>query len=65
MAARRFNSRTMRYYHDIMVFDTFYENVEGPDGNNQVIQFMPRDRETMPVAWLWRTGRIRPARNRI
>lgn len=39
--------------HALMVVDTFYENVEGPDGKNQVIQFTPRDREPMLVACLW------------
>jgi len=39
--------------HAILVVDTFYENVEGPDGKNQVIQFTPRDREPMLVACLW------------
>jgi len=40
-------------HHGIMLVDTFYENVEGPDGKNKVIQFTPRDRETMLVACLW------------
>ena len=40
-------------HHGIMVVDTFYENVEGPDGKNRVIQFTPRDREPMLVACLW------------
>jgi putative SOS response-associated peptidase YedK len=39
--------------HALMVVDTFYENVEGPDGKNQVLQFTPRDREPMLVACLW------------
>jgi len=39
--------------HGILVVDTFYENVEGPDGKNQVIEFTPRDREPMLVACLW------------
>jgi len=41
------------YHHGIMVVDTFYENVEGRDGKNKVIQFTPRDREPMLVACLW------------
>ncbi|HVJ38211.1 MAG TPA: SOS response-associated peptidase family protein [Stenotrophomonas sp.] len=41
------------YNHAILVVDTFYENVEGPDGKNQVIQFTPRDRRPMLVACLW------------
>jgi len=39
--------------HALMVVDTFYENVEGPDGKNQVVQFTPRTREPMLVACLW------------
>ncbi len=39
--------------HGILVVDTFYENVEGPDGKNQVIEFTPRDRDPMLVACLW------------
>ena len=39
--------------HALLVVDTFYENVEGEDGKNQVIQFTPRDREPMLVACLW------------
>jgi len=41
------------YHHGILVVDAFYENVEGPDGKNQVIQFTPRDRQPMLVACLW------------
>ncbi|MCU1145493.1 SOS response-associated peptidase family protein [Stenotrophomonas maltophilia] len=39
--------------HCLMVVDTFYENVEGPDGKNQVVQFTPRTGEPMLVACLW------------
>ncbi|BCX44395.1 SOS response-associated peptidase family protein [Stenotrophomonas maltophilia] len=39
--------------HGLMVVDTFYENVEGPDGKNQVMQFTPRTGEPMRVACLW------------
>lgn len=39
--------------HALLVVDTFYENVEGADGKNQVLQFTPRDREPMLVACLW------------
>ncbi|MBA8680528.1 SOS response-associated peptidase family protein [Stenotrophomonas tumulicola] len=41
------------YTHGLMVVDTFYENVEGPDGKNQVVQFTPRTGEPMLVACLW------------
>lgn len=40
-------------HHAIMVVDTFYENVQGPDGRNQVLQFTPRTGEPMYVACLW------------
>lgn len=39
--------------HGLVVVDTFYENVEGPDGKNQVVQFTPRTGEPMLVACLW------------
>lgn len=39
--------------HGLMLVDTFYENVEGPDGKNRVIQFTPRTGEQMLVACLW------------
>lgn len=39
--------------HGIMVADRFYENVEGPDGENQVLEFEPRTGEPMLVACLW------------
>lgn len=39
--------------HAIMVCNTFYENVEGPDGKNRVVQFTPRTGESMLIACLW------------
>ena len=39
--------------HGLLVVETFYENVPGPDGRNRVLQFTPRDREPMLVACLW------------
>lgn len=39
--------------HALMIVETFYENVEGPDGKNRVLQFTPRDHEPMLVACLW------------
>ncbi|MGV8959192.1 MAG: SOS response-associated peptidase family protein [Stenotrophomonas sp.] len=39
--------------HGLMVVNTFYENVEGPEGGNQVLQFTPRTGELMLVACLW------------
>lgn len=39
--------------HGLIVVETFYENVEGPDGKNQVLQFTPKTGEPMYVACLW------------
>lgn len=39
--------------HALMVVETFYENVEGEDGRNRVLQFAPRDGGPMYVACLW------------
>ena len=39
--------------HGLIVVSTFYENVEGEDGRNQVLKFTPRDDELMYVACLW------------
>ena len=39
--------------HGLMVATRFYENVEGPDGRNQVLEFVPRDGEPMLIACLW------------
>jgi len=39
--------------HGLMVATRFYENVEGPDGKNRVLEFTPRDGEPMLVACLW------------
>jgi putative SOS response-associated peptidase YedK len=41
------------YSHGLMVATRFYENVEGPDGKNQVLEFVPRDEEPMLIACLW------------
>ncbi|RZZ90584.1 SOS response-associated peptidase family protein [Pseudoxanthomonas winnipegensis] len=41
------------YTHGIMVADRFYENVEGPDGKNRVLEFVPRTGEPMLIACLW------------
>lgn len=45
--------RQFGYTHGLMVADRFYENVEGPDGQNQRIEFVPRTGEPMLVACLW------------
>jgi len=39
--------------HGLLLVDTFYENVEGEDGKNRVVQFTPRNGELMLVACLW------------
>lgn len=39
--------------HGLMVATTFYENVEGEDGKNRVLQFTPRTEEPMLIACLW------------
>lgn len=39
--------------HGLMVATRFYENVEGPDGKNHVLEFAPRDGEPMLIACLW------------
>jgi putative SOS response-associated peptidase YedK len=41
------------YSHGLMVASTFYENVEGKDGGNEVLQFTPRTGEDMLIACLW------------
>lgn len=40
-------------HHGIVVVERFYENVEGSDGRNRVLEFRPRTREPMYVACLW------------
>lgn len=39
--------------HGLMVATRFYENVEGTDGRNHVLEFVPRDGEPMLIACLW------------
>ena len=39
--------------HALIVVETFYENVEGKDGKNQVLQFTPRDGGPMYVPCLF------------
>ena len=39
--------------HALMIVDRFYENVEGPDGKNRVLGFVPRDGAPMYVACLY------------
>jgi len=41
------------YTHGVMEVETFYENVENPDGTTRVVQFTPSTGETMLVACLW------------
>ncbi len=49
----RFWRKQFGYRHGLMVVSTFYENVEGEDGRNRVLQFTPRDGSNMLVACLW------------
>jgi len=39
--------------HGVMVAERFYKNVEGPDGRNRVLEFVPRTAEPMLIACLW------------
>jgi putative SOS response-associated peptidase YedK len=39
--------------HGLMVAETFYENVTGPDDKNQVLEFTPKTAEPMLIACLW------------
>lgn len=39
--------------HALLVVETFYENVEGENGKNQILQFTPRQGGPMYVACLW------------
>lgn len=41
------------YTPALMVVATFYENVKGPDGGNQAVQFTTRTSDPMLVARLW------------
>jgi len=41
------------HQHGLIIADVFYENVNGPDGQNRVLAFTPRDRESMLIACLW------------
>jgi putative SOS response-associated peptidase YedK len=49
----RFWRRQFGYTHGLMVISTFYENVEGEEGQNKVLQFTPKDGSDMLVACLW------------
>lgn len=39
--------------HGLMVASRFYENVEGPDGRNRILEFVPQTGEPMLIACLW------------
>lgn len=49
----RFWKRQFGYTHGLIVATTFYENVEGQDGKNRVVEFTPRTGEPMYIACLW------------
>jgi len=39
--------------HGVVLADEFFENVAGPDGENRVLRFVPRDRSPLYIACLW------------
>ena len=41
------------YKHGLIVATRFFENVEGTDGKNQVLEFKPKTGEDMLIACLW------------
>lgn len=41
------------YKHGLIVATRFFENVEGPDGKNQVLEFTPKTGDEMLIACLW------------
>lgn len=45
--------RQFGYTHGVMIADRFYENVEGPDGRNRRLEFVPSTGEPMLIACLW------------
>jgi putative SOS response-associated peptidase YedK len=49
----RFWSREFGVTHALMVIDSFYENVTGQDGRNQILHFIPRPVGRMFVACLY------------
>lgn len=48
-----FWKRQFGHSHGLIVVETFYENVEGEDGRNKVLQFAPKDGGPMYVACLF------------
>jgi putative SOS response-associated peptidase YedK len=56
----KFWRKQFGYTHGLMVVDTFYENVMGTDGQNQILQFKPRTGEPMLVPVLWAHWNGRP-----
>lgn len=41
------------HHHGVVVAERFYENVEGEDGENRVLEFVPRDGSDLYIACLW------------
>jgi putative SOS response-associated peptidase YedK len=39
--------------HGLLLAHRFFEHVEGPDGQNRILEFMPRDGSIMLIASLW------------
>jgi len=56
----KFWKKQFGYTHGLLVVETFYENVERPNGENEVLQFTPRTGEPMLVPVLWAHWKSRP-----
>ena len=50
---RGFWKQQFGHTHGLLIVYRFYENVEGEDGRNRVLEFTPDDGEPMLVACLW------------
>jgi len=59
----KFWKKQFGYTHGLLVVETFYENVERPNGDNEVLQFTPRTGEPMLVPVLWAHWKGRPGEN--
>ncbi|TDB26388.1 hypothetical protein ATCM_01120 [Stenotrophomonas sp. ATCM1_4] len=49
----RYWHKQFGHKHGVIVASRFYENVEGPDGTSQRLEFTPRTGEPLLVACLW------------
>jgi putative SOS response-associated peptidase YedK len=50
---QQFWQKEFGHAHGLLVMDSFFENVTGPDGKNLVLHFTPRPPQTMLVACLY------------